>query len=99
MWETRLWRTPGCWREAHSSPRTVPRARHPPSECSAGISEMCEVIVVIPAEGLDLLEQVESFEVPSELQDKWRIEFWVEGIFGKTVFEIIEDVEDVFVEG
>jgi hypothetical protein len=73
-----------------SSCEPVPRPSHPPAKRGPGIAEAGEVIVVVPAEGFDLLEEVQSVEVGSELEDEGSIELWIEGVGRETVLEIIQ---------
>jgi len=51
-------------------------------------------IVVEPAESLDLLEDVEMFEVVDEFLDEEAVDGSVKGIARELVFEIVEDQGD-----
>ena len=69
-------------RVAGISAGSDPSPCHPPAQCGPGIAEIGKVVIVVPAKGLDLLEQVQGLEIPSEFDDNVGVESSVEGIVG-----------------
>src|SRR5213593_4124499 len=49
-------------------------------------------VVIVPAEGLDLLEHVEIGEIAEQFFDESGVEIGVEGIGGEVVLEVVEDL-------
>jgi hypothetical protein len=76
-----------------------PSSCHPSAECGSGITDIGKVVIVVPAKSLDLLEQVQGLEIPSELDDKVGVEPRVEGIAGKLMLEIVQHVGNAWFEG
>ncbi len=81
------------------SSETVPSSCHPSSECSSGVAEPRKIVVVVPTEGFDLLEQVEVLEISRKLDDEGVVEPGIEGIAGEVMFEIVQHVCDAWLEG
>ncbi len=81
------------------SSKAVPSSCHPSAECSSGVTDLRKIVVVVPAEGFDLLEQVEILEISSELDDEGVVERGIEGIAGEVMFEIVQHVCDAWLEG
>src|SRR2546428_11747904 len=55
-------------------------------------------VIVVPAEGLDLLEDVQIGEVVEQLFDKAVVEIGIEGVGGEVMFEVVEDREALGIE-
>src|SRR3989442_7636431 len=56
-------------------------------------------VVVVPAEGLDLLEDVEVRKIAQQFFDEAGVEIGVEGIGGEVVLEVVEDlIEELGIE-
>ncbi len=50
------------------------------------------LVVVVPAQYLDLFEQVEVREIVEQLFDKGPVDLRVEGIAGEVVLEVVEQL-------
>ena len=79
--------------------KAVPSFCHPPAQGSSVVSELGKIVIVVPAEGFDLLEQVDVLEIGSELDDEGVVEPGIEGIAGEVMFEIVQHVCDAWLEG
>src|SRR3990172_7429579 len=69
--------------------------RDPATESDSGVPDSRErFVLVVPAEGLDLLEDIDSLEVSDQLLDEGAVEARLEGVAGDVVREVVEDRGD-----